>query len=188
MRGDGGATRIAATARARRARCAAHRACVPGSPSSLARRSASEEAGRWSVPASRSSLARTSRGAGRRKRASGKRATSPASAKTTTPKMRKDRGANCQAPSHEAARNSTDDRERKNERRPHALDHERASRQSRKRAEPRAFGVGADWWFFRVAHRDAIDPSLTIPIQGKFQASAHEFGARAHHRWPSPIL
>ena len=107
MRGDGGATRIAATSRARRARCAAHRACVPGSPSSLARRSASEEAGRWSVPASRSSRAKTSRGAGRRKRASGKRTTAPASAKTTTPKMRKDRGANCQAPSHEAARNRT---------------------------------------------------------------------------------
>ena len=107
MRGDGGATRIAATARARRARCAAHRACVPGSPSSLASRSASEEAGRWFVPASRSSRARTSRAARRRKRASGERATRPASAKRTTPKMRKDRGANCQAPSQEAARNRT---------------------------------------------------------------------------------
>ena len=52
-----------------------------------------------------------------------------------------------------------DDRDRNDERRPGALDHQRAPRQSRERAEPGAFfGVAADWQFFRVAHRDAINP------------------------------
>ena len=92
-----------ADSRSSRARWAAQRASVLDRHRRW-RESASEEAGRWLTLASRSSLAKTSRAAGRRNRINGERATPAPRAKRTTPAMRTVRGANCQAPAHEAAR------------------------------------------------------------------------------------
>ena len=171
MRGEGGATRIASTARSRRARCAAHIACVPGSPWSLARLSASEEAGRWLAPASRSSRARTSRAAGRRMRASG------ASAIPHGDREQDDAG-DPQRPRRELPRpkpgggeKENDDRERKHERRPRALDDEHALRQSRKRAKP-APVRGAEGLLVRILHRDAVIRCRQLDISVLIQFKA----------------
>ena len=163
---------MASTSRSSLARWAAQRACVTGSPSSLARESASEEAGRWLTFASRSSLARTSRAAGRRNRRSGERAAPRPSANRMTPPMRTARGANCQAPAQEAARNRIDDGEREDERRPDALDQKRASRPNRERREPSV----VDRWVVRVLHRDAVIRRWRFEIvryclRRKFQAN-----------------
>ena len=179
MPGEGGETRMASTSRSSRARWAAQRASVPGSPSSLARVSASEEAGRWLTFASRSSLARTSRAAGRRNRMSGERAAPRPSANRMTPPMRTARGANCQAPAHEAARNRMATAMREDERRPDALDQKRASRPEGELREPSV----VDRWVVLVLHRDAVIPRWRVQIvrcclRRKFQANGLATPAR----------
>ena len=138
--------------------------------------SANEEAGRWLTFASRSSRARTSRAAGRRNRMSGERANPAPRANRTTPAMRMRRGANCQAPAHEAARNRIRTASAKT-----SGGHTRSSRstrraQARERREPPA----ADRWLVRVLHRrcfTAMPQSLLACqivrdcLRRKFQAS-----------------
>ena len=181
MRGDGGRDADRGSLRARDARrCAAHRARVPGSPSSLARRSASEEAGRWSRSASRSSRARTSRAAGRRRRASGERAAAPASANSATPTMRKDarrklpdaRARRPQETATPTASATTSGGQTRST---------RSARRAKVDSEPAARRRRADWWFFRIAHRDAMIRRWRFnsrQIPGQRTCSGHALASR----------
>ena len=141
MPGAGGATRIASTARARRAWWSAQSARVTGSWS-LARSSASEVAGRCSAPASRSRRVAMSRRAGQRSRNERRERDRERERKQKDAADAKFAGREQPEAKPRDREEERRNRQRPDERRPSALDKQNAPGQSREPGKSSA-AVGA---------------------------------------------